>query len=100
VHALLLPATTAWASAHGPVGWIVWTAWAVLTISAVHHGVLARHRSATAVHVLHAVTITGALMGIAAPGGWGQALAATAGATAAWLVAMHATHRWHRRPPL
>ena len=100
MHALLLPATTDWASAHGRSGWAIWTLWAAGTLAAVFHGVIARRRSITAVYALHALTITAALMAVAAPGGWAQALTATAGATAAWLVAMHATHRWHRRPPL
>ena len=100
VHALLLPATTDWASAHGLTGWAIWTLWAAGTLAAAYHGVLARRRSSTAVHTLHALTITGALMAIAAPGGWAQTLTATVGATLAWLVAMHAAHRWHRRPPL
>lgn len=99
MHSLLLPATTDWASAHGRTGWTLWTLWALATLAAAHHGVLARHRSRTAVHALHALTVTAVLMAIAAPGGWAQALTATTGAALAWLVAMHATHHWHRQPP-
>jgi hypothetical protein len=100
VHTLLLPATTAWAGTHGYTGWTLWTLWAGGTLAALYHGVLARRRSRTAVHLLHALTVNGVLLAIAAPGGWAQALTATIGATAAWLTAMHATHRWHRQPPL
>jgi hypothetical protein len=100
VHALLLPATTQWAGAHGRTGWTIWMLWAMASLAAVFHGVIARRRSITAVYALHALAITGALMAVAAPGGWAQALTGTGGATVAWLVAMHATHRWHRRPPL
>lgn len=99
VHRLLLPATTAWASAHGLIGWTVWILWALATLTALHHGVIARRRSQTAVYVLHALTVTGVLMAIAAGLGWAHTLAATGAAIAAWLVALHATHRWHRIPP-
>ena len=99
MHTLLLPATTAWAGARHLAGWTLWTLWATITLTALHHGVLARRRSRTAVHVLHAVTITAVLMAIAAPGGWVHALAATAGAALAWLTALHAAYRWHRQPP-
>ena len=74
--------------------------WATASLAALYHGVIARRRSRTAVYALHALAITAALMAVAAPGGWAQALTATAGTTVAWVVAMHATHRWHRRPPL
>jgi hypothetical protein len=100
VHSLLLPATTDWADTHGVIGWTVWLLWAMATLAAVFHGVITRRRSITAVYALHALTITAALMAVAAPGGWAQALTATLGAIAAWLIALHATHRWHRRPPL
>ncbi len=93
VHALLLPATTAWAGAHGIAGWTLWAAWAAGSLAALHQGVLARRRSRTALHALHALTVTAVLMAIAAPGGWAQALTATAGATVAWLTAMSATRR-------
>lgn len=99
VHSLLLPATTDWAHAHGLVGWTLWTLWALTTLAASWHGVLARRRTATAVYALHALTITAVLMAVAAPGGWGQTLTATGGAITAWLIALHATHRWHRQPP-
>jgi hypothetical protein len=93
VHTLLLPATTAWAGAHGTTGWALWLIWAAGSLAALHQGVLARRRSRTAVHTLHALTVTAVLMGIAAPGGWAQALTAAAGAAVAWLIAMHATRR-------
>ena len=93
VHTLLLPATTAWAGAHGIAGWTLWAAWAAGSLAALHQGVLARRRSRPAVHALHALTVTAVLMAIAAPGGWTQALTATAGATVAWLTAMAATRR-------
>ncbi len=96
VHTLLLPATTAWAGAHGITGWAIWAIWAAGSLAALHQGVLARRRSSTAVHALHALhalSVTAVLMAIAAPGGWTQALTATAGATVAWLSAMYATHR-------
>ncbi|MBM0279810.1 hypothetical protein [Micromonospora tarensis] len=93
VHALLLPATTAWAAAHGLWGWALWLIWAVASLAALHQGVLARRRSRTAVYVLHTAAVTGALMAIAAPGGWIQALAATAGTAGAWLIAYGATRR-------
>ena len=100
VHTLLLPATTAWAGAHGLTGWTVWALWAAASLAGLYHGVLARRRSRTAVHVLHALTATAVLMAIAAPGGgWAQALAATAAAAVAWLIGVHATYRWHRQPP-
>lgn len=99
MHSLLLPATTDWADTHGVIGWTLWLLWAMASLTAVFHGVLARRRSATAVYALHALTITGVLMAIAAPGGLAQALTATGAAIAAWLVALHATHRWHRIPP-
>lgn len=93
VHTLLLPALTAFAAAHGVVGWTVFTIWAAGSLAALHRGVLTRHRSRTAVHALHAATITAVLMAIAAPGGWAQTLTATAGAAIAWLTAIRATHR-------
>lgn len=93
VHTLLLPATTAWAGAHGTWAWALWLVWAAGSLAALHQGVLARRRSRTAVHALHAVTVTAVLMAIAAPGGWAQALTATAGATVAWLTAIRANHR-------
>ncbi len=99
MHSLLLPATTDWAHTHGVIGWTLWLLWAMASLTAVFHGVIARRRSTTAVYALHALTITGALMAVAAPGGLAQALTATTGAAIAWLVALHATHRWHRIPP-
>ena len=93
VHTLLLPATTAFAGAHGIAGWALWLAWAAGSLAALHQGVLARRRSRTAVHVLHATAVTAVLMAIAAPGGWAQALTATAGATVAWLTAIRAARR-------
>jgi hypothetical protein len=93
VHTLLLPATTAWAGAHGIAGWTLLVGWAGASLAALHQGVLARRRSRAAVHVLHAATATAVLMAIAAPGGWAQALTGTAGAAVAWLTAMRATHR-------
>lgn len=93
VHALLLPATTDWAGAHGLWGWTVWAGWATASLAALHQGALARRRSHTAVYVLHGCAAAAALMGIAAPGGWGQALTATAGATGAWLIAVLAARR-------
>lgn len=93
VHTLLLPATTAWAHAHGIWGWTLWMAWAAVSLAALHHGVLTRRRSRTAVHVLHIVTVAAVLMAIAAPGGWIQALTATAGAAGAWLTAIRASRR-------
>ncbi|MEU6077584.1 hypothetical protein [Micromonospora sp. NPDC047074] len=93
VHALLLPATTAWASTHGLWGWALWTSWAAGSLAAVGQGVLARRRSHIALYVLHAAAVTAVLMGIAAPGGWTQALTATAGTAGAWLVAMLAARR-------
>lgn len=93
VHTLLLPATTDWASAHGLWGWALWTGWAATSLAALHQGVLARRRSRTAVYVLHGCAAAAALMGIAAPGGWPQTLTATAGAAAAWLIAVLAARR-------
>lgn len=93
LHALVLPATTDWATAHGPWGWALWAGWAAITLGALHQGVLPRRRSRTAVHVLHAAAVAAALMGIAAPGGWTQALTATAGTITAWLIAYLATRR-------
>ncbi|MEV0944923.1 hypothetical protein AB0I90_31725 [Micromonospora wenchangensis] len=93
VHALLLPATTDWASAHGPWGWTLWAGWATGSLAALQQGVLARRRSRTALYVLHAAAVIAVLMGIAAPGGWTQALTATAGTAAAWAIAFFATRR-------
>ncbi|WP_027660823.1 hypothetical protein [Salinispora fenicalii] len=93
VHTLLLPATTAWASTHGPWGWTLWAGWAAVSLAALHQGVLARRRSHIASYVLHAATVTAVLMSIAAGGGWPQTLTATAGAAAAWLIAVLAARR-------
>ncbi|MEU9509923.1 hypothetical protein AB0D32_27000 [Micromonospora sp. NPDC048170] len=93
VHALLLPATTAWASTHGIWGWALWAGWAATSLAAVHQGVLTRRRSHTAIYVLHAAAVAAVLIGIAAPGGWAQALTVTAGTASAWLVAMLAARR-------
>lgn len=93
VHTLLLPATTAWASTHGPWGWTLWAGWAAMSLAALHQGVLARRRSHIASYVLHAATVTAVLMSIAAGGGWPQALTAAAGAAAAWLIAVLAARR-------
>ena len=92
-HTLLLPATTAWATAHGLWGWTLWLTWAASALAALHQGVLTRRRSRTAVYVLHAAAVTAVLMSIAAPGGWTQVLTATAGAAGAWLIAVLATRR-------
>jgi hypothetical protein len=91
--ALVLPATTAWAAAHGPWGWALWLTWAAGSLTALHRGALTRRRSRTAVYVLHAAAVAAVLMGIAAPGGWVQALTATAGTAGTWLVAYLATRR-------
>lgn len=99
LHSLLLPATTTWASAHGRTGWTLWTLWALAGLAAGHHGVLARRRTRTAVHALHALTVTAVLMAIAAGLGWAHTLSAVLGAALAWATAVHATHRWHRQPP-
>jgi hypothetical protein len=93
VHALLLPATTAWAAAHGLWGWTAWAVWAAVSLAALHQGVLVRRRSRVAVYVLHVAALAAVLMSIAAPGGWRQALAATGGAVIAWSIAFLAT-RW------
>lgn len=93
VHTLLLPATTDWAAAHGLWGWALWAGWAASCLAALHQGVLVRRRSRAALYVLHAAAVSAVLMSIAAPGGWTQALTATAGTTAAWLVAVLAARR-------
>ena len=99
VHTLLLPATTAWAGAHGRTGWTLWTLWAAAGLAALYHGVIARRRSRTAVHALHALAVTAVLIAVAAGGGWTHTLAAVGGAADAWLTALHAAYRWHRQPP-
>ncbi|MGC4808615.1 hypothetical protein [Micromonospora sp. DT233] len=92
-HAMLLPATTAWAGAHGPWGWALWAGWAAGSLAALQQGVLARRRSRTAMYVLHAAAVTAVLMSIAAPGGWTQALTATAGIAGTWAIAFLANRR-------
>lgn len=93
VDALLLPATTAWASSTGLWGWALWLTWAAGSLAALHQGVLARRQSRTAVYVLHAAAVAAVWMAFAAPGGWIQALTATAGTAAAWLIAVFAARR-------
>uniref|UniRef100_UPI003B21735A hypothetical protein n=1 Tax=Micromonospora carbonacea TaxID=47853 RepID=UPI003B21735A len=93
VNALLLPATTAWAASTGFWGWVLWLAWAAGSLAALHLGVLTRRRSRAASYVVHAAAVAAVYMGIAAPGGWVQALTATGGTAVAWLTAFIATRR-------
>lgn len=91
-NTLMLPATTAWASTHGPRGWAIWLIWACLSLAVLHHAITHPHPRVS-VHLLHAAAVAAIVMAITAPGEWTQALTATGGTTIVWLIANLAARR-------